>query len=93
MIASAAVKESVFTNDLSGQDLTVFVVTHAAYTMQLQPYVVAIVAAAAVVVVDAAVAVDVDVVDVVGDVVVVLVVVLMSFSTPRIRLRTAPSSL
>ena len=47
LIASAAVKESVFTNDLSGQDLTVFVVTHAAYTMQLQPYVVAIVAAAA----------------------------------------------
>ena len=74
LIASAAVKESVFTNDLSGQDLTVFVVTHAAYTMQLQPYVVAIVAAAAVVV-DAAVAVDVDVVDVVGDVVVVVVVV------------------
>ena len=88
MIASAAVKESVFTNDLSGQDLTVFVVTHAAYTMQLQPYVVAIVAAAAVLVVDVAV------VDVVGDVVVVVVVVvLMSFSTPRIRLRTAPSSL
>ena len=77
MIASAAVKESVFTNDLSGQDLTVFVVTHAAYTMQLQPYVVAIVAAAAVVVdaaVAVAVAVDVDVVDV-GDVVVVVVVV------------------
>jgi hypothetical protein len=75
MIASAAVKESVFTNDLSGQDLTVLVVTHAAYTMQPQPYVVAIVAAA--VVVDAAVAVDVDVdvVDVVGDVVAVVVVV------------------
>ena len=75
MIASAAVKEGVFTNDLSGQDLTVFVVTHAAYTMQLEPYVVAIVAAAAAVVVDVAVAVDVDAVDVVGDVVVVVVVV------------------
>jgi hypothetical protein len=76
MIASAAAfKESVFTNDLAGQDLTVLVVTHAAYTMQPQPYVVAIVAAA--VVVDAAVAVDVDVdvVDVVGDVVAVVVVV------------------
>ena len=80
MIASAAAfKESVFTNDLAGQDLTVLVVTHADYTMQPQPYVVAIVAAA--VVVDAAVAVDVDVdvdvdvVDVVGDVVAVVVVV------------------
>ena len=74
MIASAAAfKESVFTNDLAGQDLTVLVVTHAAYTMQPQPYVVAIVAAAAAAVVDVAV-VDV-VVDVVDVVVVVVVVV------------------
>lgn len=76
MIASAAVKESVFTNDLSGQDLTVFDVTHAAYTMQLEPYVVAIVAAAAVVI-DVAVVVDVDVVDVVGESIVVVVVVVV----------------
>jgi hypothetical protein len=70
-------RESVFTNDLSGHGLTVFVVTHAACTMQLEPYVDVIV-----VIVDVVVDVAVVVVVVVA-VVVFDVVQLSSNSSPN----------
>jgi hypothetical protein len=71
-------RESVFTNDLSGHGLTVFVVTHAAYTMQLEPYVIVDV-------------VIVDINEVIIDVLVVVVVAVVVFDVVQHSSNSSPN--